>query len=97
MSKRKLPATADDHSDAASRVELAFDDVVSLIRAARLRAEQTVNAELIDLYWHIGRYLHLKIETDGWAKGTVANLAAHISQREPGLRGYSTQNLWRML
>lgn len=96
MSKRKLPATADDHSDAASRVELAFDDVVSLIRAARLRAEQTVNAELIDLYWHIGRYLHLKIETDGWAKGTVANLAAHISQREPGLRGYSAQNLWRM-
>jgi predicted nuclease of restriction endonuclease-like (RecB) superfamily len=74
----------------------AFDDVVALIRAARQRAERAVNTGVIDLYWHIGRYLHRKIEADGWAKGTVARLAAHIALREPGVRGYSAQNLWRM-
>jgi predicted nuclease of restriction endonuclease-like (RecB) superfamily len=76
--------------------ELAFSEVVSLIRAARQRAAQAVNAEVIGLYWHIGRYLHHKIEADGWAKGTVMHLAAYIAQREPGKRGFSAQNLWRM-
>ncbi len=77
-------------------VELAFSDVVGLIRLARQTAAQAVNTELIDLYWHIGQYLHRKVETDGWAKNTVVNLAAFIAQREPGLRGFSAQNLWRM-
>ena len=77
-------------------VEPAFDTVVGLIRAARQRSAQAVNAGLIDLYWRIGSYLHRKVESDGWAKGTVINLAAFIAQREPGMRGFSAQNLWRM-
>lgn len=77
-------------------VEAAFGEVVSLIRAARQRAAQVVNTEVIDLYWRIGQYLHHKIEADGWAKGTVVQLAAYIAQREPGKRGFSSQNLWRM-
>ena len=77
-------------------VEPAFVDVVNLIHAARQRAYQAVNTELIDLYWSIGKYLHHKIEADGWAKGTVVQLAQYIAQREPGLRGFSPQNLWRM-
>jgi predicted nuclease of restriction endonuclease-like (RecB) superfamily len=77
-------------------IEPAFAEVVGLIRAARQRAAQVVNTEVIDLYWHIGQYLHHKIEADGWAKGTVVQLAAYIAQREPGKRGFSSQNLWRM-
>jgi len=51
---------------------------------------------MIDLYWAIGQHLHHKIESDGWAKSTVMQLAAYIAQREPALRGFSAQNLWRM-
>jgi predicted nuclease of restriction endonuclease-like (RecB) superfamily len=79
-----------------SPVARAFDEIVELIRAARQQAVRTVNTELIELYWRIGDYLHRKIESDGWAKGTVVQLAAYIAQREPGLRGFSPQNLWRM-
>ncbi len=77
-------------------VEGSFDEIVELIRDARRRAAQAVNTELIELYWRIGDYLHQKIESEGWAKGTVVQLAAHIVQREPGMRGFSPQNLWRM-
>ena len=83
-------------SMAVSRIEGAFDEIVELIRAARQQAARAVNTELIELYWRIGDYLHRKIESDGWAKGTVVQLAAYIAQREPGLRGFSPQNLWRM-
>jgi predicted nuclease of restriction endonuclease-like (RecB) superfamily len=74
----------------------SFDEVVRLIHASRRRAEQSVNTELIDLYWRIGEYLHHKIESDGWARGTVVQLAAYIAKLEPGIRGFSPQNLWRM-
>jgi predicted nuclease of restriction endonuclease-like (RecB) superfamily len=83
-------------ASAMSPIEGAFDDIVELIRAARQRAARAVNTELIELYWRIGDFLHRKIESDGWAKGTVVQLAAYIAQREPGLRGFSPQNLWRM-
>lgn len=79
-----------------SPAERAFDEIVELIRAARHHAVRAVNTELIELYWRIGDYLHRKIQSDGWAKGTVVQLAAYIAQREPGLRGFSPQNLWRM-
>ena len=81
---------------AGAPIDTAFGEVVQLIHAARQRAAQAVNAELIDLYWRIGQYLHHKIEADGWAQGTVVQLAAYIAQREPGRRGFSAQNLWRM-
>lgn len=76
--------------------EQAFGEVAQLIRSARLRSMQAVNAELIDLYWQIGRYLEAKIASDGWAQGTVVELSSYIARREPGLRGFSAQNLWRM-
>lgn len=77
-------------------IEGAFDEIVELIRGAREQAVRAVNTDLIELYWRIGDYLHRKIESDGWAKGTVVQLAAYIGHREPGLRGFSPQNLWRM-
>ena len=76
--------------------EGAFAEVVDLIRAARGRALQAVNTEMVDLYWQLGQYLHHKIAADGWAKSTVVQLAAYIAHREPGARGFSPQNLWRM-
>ena len=112
MSTRKTPlkteATADravvKRNAAASKVNsqvdsasaAAFDEVVSLIRAVRRETDQVVNTKLSDLYWQVGKYLNHKIQTDGWAKGTVVRLAAHIARHEPGRRGFSAQNLWRM-
>lgn len=81
---------------APAPMDAAFAEVVKLIHASRQQALRAVNTELIDLYWRIGEYLHHKIEADGWAKGTVVQLAGFIAQREPGLRGFSPQNLWRM-
>ncbi len=76
--------------------ESAFQYVLDLILNAKGRAEQTVNAELIGLYWNIGKYVSTKINKDGWGKGTVSQLSEYIRHRQPGIRGYSSQNIWRM-
>ena len=81
---------------AASSLDPAFDEVVQLIDAARQRATRAVNVELIELHWQIGSVITRRIETDGWGKGTVQALSAHLRRTQPGMRGFSPQNLWRM-
>jgi hypothetical protein len=37
-----------------------------------------------------------RIIEDGWGKSTVKALSEYILGKEPGIRGYLTQNIWRM-
>ncbi len=69
---------------------------MDLIREARARSFRAVNTELISLYWNVGRYISLKIKSDGWGKSTVQSLAGFIHRKEPHATGFSAQNLWRM-
>ncbi|MBN9689245.1 MAG: DUF1016 family protein [Verrucomicrobia bacterium] len=80
----------------AARTNPAFDEIVALIETARRDAGRAVNIHLIDLYWKIGAAISGRIKRDGWGKGTVAELASHLSRTQPGARGFSPQNLWRM-
>lgn len=73
-----------------------FTEVVAMIVAARQRAYQAVNTTLIELYWQVGEYISRKIETAEWGDGVVAQLAEHLAQTQPGLRGFTARNLFRM-
>jgi hypothetical protein len=73
-----------------------FDEVVALIEAARGRAYQAVNAELVSLYWQLGEYISRKIANAEWGDGVVEELAASLARRFPGLRGFTRPNLFRM-
>lgn len=77
-------------------VQAYFAEIVSLIEQARQRAYQVVNTTMIDLYWEVGKAISRRIESDGWGKGTVIDLARYIQRQQPGVRGFSPQNLWRM-
>ena len=73
-----------------------FAEVVRLIGEARQKANRTVNAQLVDLYWAVGEYVSKKIAANAWGKATVSSLADYIRLRQPGQRGFSAQNIWRM-
>lgn len=74
-----------------------FEEVLSLIDAARGRTVAAVNSALIELYWSIGQHISRKTAEEGWGKATVVVLAETIRQRHPTLMGFSASNLWRML
>lgn len=76
--------------------EESFAEIARLIVKAREGAVQAVNARLIDLYWQVGKVISHRIEMDGWGEGTVLELAHYIQRKQPGIRGFSPQNLWRM-
>ena len=82
----------------ASNIPAAgFDEVLTLIQAARVQTAAAVNTALIDLYWSIGQHISQKVAQEGWGQGTVTALADYIRTRLPNARGFSAQNLWRMM
>jgi len=73
-----------------------FNEIAQLIHAARQRAVQAVNTALIDLYWQVGQTISRKIEQVEWGDGLVAQLVEHLARTQPGLRGFTRSNLFRM-
>ena len=73
-----------------------FDEVLALIDAAKRRAYQAVNTELVGLYWRIGEHIGKKLASAEWGDGVVDELAAAIGREHPGLRGFTRRNLFRM-
>lgn len=79
-----------------NELQINFTEITLLIRRARAQALQSVNAELINLYWDIGEHISRQIMAQGWGKSVVSELAAFIAREEPQARGFSDKNLWRM-
>jgi len=73
-----------------------FAEVIELIEAARRRAYQAVNTELVAHYWELGEYISRKIASAEWGDGVIEQLAADLARRYPGIRGYTRRNLFRM-
>lgn len=63
---------------------------------AQYRALKAVNRELIQLYWDIGKVIVERQEQEGWGKSVVEQLAQDLQIEFPGIKGFSTQNIWRM-
>jgi predicted nuclease of restriction endonuclease-like (RecB) superfamily len=76
--------------------DVRFGEVIALVEAARARAYQAVNSELVALYWQLGQYISAKIANAEWGDGVVDELADTLARRYSGLRGFTRSNLFRM-
>ncbi|PCM48090.1 hypothetical protein CP335_18875 [Pseudomonas fluorescens] len=73
-----------------------FNEVLALIQNARQQAVQAVNTQLIELYWQVGGYISRKMEMAEWGDSVISQLAKHLAETQPGLRGFTRPNLFRM-
>ncbi|NLN94220.1 MAG: DUF1016 domain-containing protein [Candidatus Hydrogenedens sp.] len=88
MTSDDTRVTPDNHA--------AFEEIAALIDRSRKRIFRSVNRELIDLYWEIGRYISEKIKSEGWGKSVVADFSDYVLTRFTGIQGFSASNIWRM-
>ena len=91
--RARLPKTV---APISSADDSRFAEVVAPIEAARGRAYHAVNSELVSLYWRLGEHLSQKISSAEWGDGVVDELAAALSRRYPGLRGFARPNLGKL-
>jgi hypothetical protein len=93
MAGRKSRSTAVGRSDFAALLA----DVKGRIQAAQTRAVLAVNAELVRLYWDIGRVIIDRQLREGWSAAVIPRLARELHNELPDLKGFSERNIKLMV
>lgn len=71
-------------------------EIILLIEQSKLKAILSVNAELLTLYWKIGKDILTKQKELGWGAKVIVQLSKDLMARFPDDRGYSERNLRNM-
>ncbi len=72
-------------------------DIKARIQQSRTRAIFSLNAEMIRLYWDIGRMIDERQQYEGWGAAVIPRLARELHNELPEEKGYSERNIKRML
>lgn len=74
-----------------------FTDIKQKIQKAQLKAVLSVNAEMIFLYWQIGKIINEKQNMEGWSSKIIPKLSKDLKSEFPDAKGFSERNLSYML
>jgi len=76
--------------------QIAFiAEIKQKVRQAQYEALKSVNIQLINLYWEIGKSIAAK-QSESWGKSIVPTLSKELQKEFPGIGGFSEGNLWLM-
>ena len=89
MSKMNLPIPAD--------FPILLKEIKNRIQQAQTRAMLAVNAELVQLYWDIGRIIADRQQQEGWGAAVIPRLSRELLNELPEVKGFSERNIKRML
>jgi len=92
----KHKASPKPQQDSTHPIDSTFAEIRALIQRAQQQAIQAVNTELVALYWQVGEYISRKIAAAEWGDGVVDELARYLARTQPGLKGFTRPNLFRM-
>jgi hypothetical protein len=93
LTRNKLPQ---------SLMEIKFyhsllEDIKIRIRKSQIKAALSVNAEMIALYFDIGKLINQLQNEQGWGATVTARLANDIKNELPEMKGLSKRNLLLMV
>jgi predicted nuclease of restriction endonuclease-like (RecB) superfamily len=64
------------------------------IQSAQIKAAITVNRQLLELYWELGKEICEKQKNAEWGDGLIEQLAKDLTAAFPGMKGFSRSNLF---
>ena len=70
-----------------------FSNVKQKIRAAQVKATLSANAQMIKMYWDIGKMIAEKQKIEGWGANVILKLSLDLKKEMPELKGFSERNL----
>ena len=73
-----------------------FNDIINIIEQSKSRALKAVNAEMINMYWQIGKYLSELCKNSSFGDKVVDEVAAYIAKENPDIKGFNRRGLYRM-
>jgi hypothetical protein len=94
----ELKKTRKQQMNKIKKDEDIFGKVSVLIEKARKKIASTINEQIVNLYWNIGKIIKegiMKSDRAEYGKQIVQSLSARLTLKYG--RGYSPQNLWYMV
>ena len=76
--------------------QLLLGEIKQRIRSAQYEALKAVNQALLALYWDIGQSIVTRQQGETWGKSVVERLAEDLQTEFPGVKGFSSRNIWNM-
>ena len=69
-------------------------ELKSKIGAAQIKAAMTVNRQLLELYWQLGKDIYEKQQKANWGEGLIEQLSKDLIAAFPDMKGFSKRNLF---
>ena len=66
------------------------------IRKAQNKVAFTINSQLLELYWELGRELTVKQQDSSWGSKFIERTAKELRETFPQIKGFSRRNLYAM-
>lgn len=73
-----------------------LQDIKRRYKSTQLKVAVKVNAEQLLFNWNLGRDLVVRKAEEKWGKGIVEQVSLDLQDAFPGVKGFSTSNLWYM-
>ena len=73
-----------------------LEKIKGKIKVAQARAMASANRELLSVYWDLGKIIHEQQKKTEWGDSIVEQLASDLQSSFPGMKGFSSRNLWLM-
>jgi predicted nuclease of restriction endonuclease-like (RecB) superfamily len=70
-----------------------FSDIKLKIREAQIKAALSANAQMIQMYWNIGKMVSEKQKVEGWGTSVIPKLSRDLKNEMPDMKGFSERNL----
>jgi predicted nuclease of restriction endonuclease-like (RecB) superfamily len=72
-------------------------DIKARVRRAQHKAALSANAEMVLMYWDVGRLIASRQHDEGWGTSVIPRLAVDLKNELPEQKGFSPRNLSRMI
>ena len=74
-----------------------LSEIKTRLRTAQTKAVFSVNAEMIRMYFDIGKLIHEKQNAEGWGSSFIPRLSKDIRNELPEIKGFSERNIGYMI
>lgn len=89
VSENQLASIEEDYSTIFKKIKIK-------IKEAQSRAMVSANRELLSVYFYLGKIIYKQQKIAKWGDSIVEKLANDLQNSFPGMKGFSSCNLWIM-
>jgi len=74
-----------------------FIELETFILKSKQKVWRKVNYEQIFLYWYVGNYVSIKLNSAKWGQKIVSSFVRFLRQRNPQIKGFDRRAIYRMI